>query len=409
MAEELFSEKIRVCKRKYFAVFVLVITALAYFYTMSNVLTDFTTALAVSYSEKSLIMAAYYVGVGISTAVGAFLSNGFVRRRTLLFSWLFFSMVSLLLSLVVEDAPANAVAIISWIWGLSVGLGMPSSMASFADATEIERRGRIGGLLAFAFNIFLFGLTLSLNALAPARRAQAFMIWLGFTLFVMILFRQDSSQSEETKNPSVLSVLHEARFVLYLVPWIMFCLVNSLEAPILKHVFGSDFFNLAMVAELAISSISALIGGLVADRMGRKLVAVVGFALLGLGYAILGLFPEFAISHYLYVVVDGTAWGMFVVIFFMVLWGDLAGSMSKDRYYLLGGLPFLLSSLIQLPVEPIAESISMYAAFSFASFFLFLAVLPLLYAPETLPEKKIRDRELRSYVEKAKKAKEKYV
>jgi hypothetical protein len=38
---------------------------------------------------------------------------------------------------------------------------------------------------------------------------------------------------------------------------------------------------------------------------------------------------------------------------------------------------------------------------------LFLAVLPLLYAPETLPEKKIRDKELKSYIEKAKKAKEK--
>jgi hypothetical protein len=48
------------------------------------------------------------------------------------------------------------------------------------------------------------------------------------------------------------------------------------------------------------------------------------------------------------------------------------------------------------------------AAFSFASFFLFLAVIPLIYAPETLPEKRIKERELREYVEKAKKAKEKH-
>ncbi len=46
-----------------------------------------------------------------------------------------------------------------------------------------------------------------------------------------------------------------------------------------------------------------------------------------------------------------------------------------------------------------------YAAtiFSFASVFLFLAVLPLIYAPETLPEKLMKDRDLKSYVEKAKK------
>jgi len=48
------------------------------------------------------------------------------------------------------------------------------------------------------------------------------------------------------------------------------------------------------------------------------------------------------------------------------------------------------------------------SAFSLASFFLFLAVLPLLYAPETLPEKKIELRRLRKYVETAKKFQRKY-
>ena len=41
--------------------------------------------------------------------------------------------------------------------------------------------------------------------------------------------------------------------------------------------------------------------------------------------------------------------------------------------------------------------------FSFASFFLFAATLPLSYAPETLPEKVLKEMDLMSYVEKAKK------
>ena len=32
-----------------------------------------------------------------------------------------------------------------------------------------------------------------------------------------------------------------------------------------------------------------------------------------------------------------------------------------------------------------------------------MAVLPLIYAPETLPEKNIRDRDLKNYIEKAQK------
>jgi hypothetical protein len=38
-------------------------------------------------------------------------------------------------------------------------------------------------------------------------------------------------------------------------------------------------------------------------------------------------------------------------------------------------------------------------AFSWASFFLFLAVLPSIYALETLPEKTIKERELKECVE----------
>jgi hypothetical protein len=47
------------------------------------------------------------------------------------------------------------------------------------------------------------------------------------------------------------------------------------------------------------------------------------------------------------------------------------------------------------------------AAFSLASFFLFLAILPLIYAPETLPEKRIQERKIKKYAEEAKKVVEK--
>jgi hypothetical protein len=59
-------------------------------------------------------------------------------------------------------------------------------------------------------------------------------------------------------------------------------------------------------------------------------------------------------------------------------------------------------------LAPYTKSIPVSTAFSFASFFLFLAVLPLIYAPETLPEREIRRRELRDYIRKAKKMVEKY-
>ncbi|MDH5460109.1 MAG: hypothetical protein OEW71_03630, partial [Candidatus Bathyarchaeota archaeon] len=70
--------------------------------------------------------------------------------------------------------------------------------------------------------------------------------------------------------------------------------------------------------------------------------------------------------------------------------------------------PYLLAGFLSILVKPYVTVIPLGTAFSLASFFLFLAVIPLMYAPETLPEKKIRERELRQYIEKAKKMKEKH-
>jgi hypothetical protein len=89
----------------------------------------------------------------------------------------------------------------------------------------------------------------------------------------------------------------------------------------------------------------------------------------------------------------------------------LSHNAPSDKYYAVGVLPFFASRFLELTVggyitASIPESAS--ALFSFTAFFLFLAVLPLFYAPETLPEKNIRDRELKTYIEKAQKVKEKY-
>jgi uncharacterized membrane protein YhhN len=97
------------------------------------------------------------------------------------------------------------------------------------------------------------------------------------------------------------------------------------------------------------------------------------------------------------------------VIFVVTIWGDLSHTEPGDKYYAMGVLPFFISKLLELLIgKDIAGMVSENALFSFIAFFLFLAVLPLIYAPETLPEKTIKERELKGYLEKAKKEAEKY-
>jgi len=94
----------------------------------------------------------------------------------------------------------------------------------------------------------------------------------------------------------------------------------------------------------------------------------------------------------------------------LIVWGDLSQHSSREKYYAIGVMPFFLSTIIQeyLISVPDLMNILPISAFSMAAFFLFMAVLPLLYAPETLPQKKMELRRLREFAEDAKKAREKY-
>lgn len=125
--------------------------------------------------------------------------------------------------------------------------------------------------------------------------------------------------------------------------------------------------------------------------------------MLGIGYAVLGLYQTELFGSIIYAILDGVAWGIFYVLFIFTLWGDLAQNRNSDKFYFLGALPFVSSYFIQLVFSPILEGLIPSTIFSFASVFLFLAVLPLIYAPETLPEKLMKDRDLKSYIENAKK------
>jgi MFS family permease len=388
--------------------FALVVTTFTYYFVTRSVLVEITNNPKVDYLEKLETFATFYAGVAISAITGAISSVKFVKRQTLLRLWVFSGILGSLLLILIDKTASISISILSFILGVTVGFGMPLSMAYFSDMTITENRGKLGGIAWFVTGVSLFVLGFLMSLLGFVSVAQVFAAWFGIILVILYLSRHSISL-QDAKIPKLRQILQRRDLFLYLVPWIMFCLINWLEAPIQEDFFGQEFFSIARVTELAISSASALVGGVFADWTGRKRVAISGFVLLGVGYAILGIFPNSMLAWYLYVAFDSVAWGIFSMVFFIVLWGDLAQDMVKEKYYLVGGLPFLLSAFVQVVIEPYIKLISIFAAFSLASFFLFLAVIPLMYAPETLPEKRIRERELKDYIEKAKKIKEKHV
>jgi hypothetical protein len=291
--------------------------------------------------------------------------------------------------------------------GASIGIGLPSCLSYFADSTAVENRGLIGGIIwsIVGFTVLVFAF---LTTIAGQWEIIATLtIWrclgcLGFTVLI-----GEYKTLNTQKALSYLEVIRKREILLYLFPWLMFCIINFAEIPVLTTVFG-DEFALINILEYAIIGVVATIAGFFADRVGRKRIVIAGFIMIGLEYAALSVFYSYSAAMYLYLVLDGVTWGLLFSVFFMAIWGDLGENYEKDKYYALGGLPFLLAGFLPTIISPFASDIHPAAAFSLASFFLFLAVLPLMYAPETLPEKTIKDREIKTYLEKAQKEAEKY-
>jgi MFS family permease len=362
--------------------------------------------LNLSGTEKLGLFAVYYVSVAVSAILGSTL---FPRARTKsLDFWLFMGAIATFLLTTISSNSMLPDALVAFFFGASIGIGLPSCLGYFADSTSVENRGLVGGIIWSTVGLTVLIFAFLTSMLGQWEVIIALTIWRLFGgISFLVLSRQHAKPSVQ-KSPSYLELIRKREILLYLFPWVMFSFINLAEAPILERVFGAEFFAFVQLVESAFVGIVAIVGGVIADFAGRKRVVIAGFVMLGIEYAALSAFSGSPATLYLFLILDGITWGLLVSVFFTVIWGDLGENYEKEKYYTLGGLPYLLANVLYILIKPYASVISTTAAFSFASFFLFLAVLPLMYAPETLPEKSIKERELKSYIEKAKKTKEKY-
>jgi MFS family permease len=356
-------------------------------------------------NEILLISGSYFGGLIGSAAIGATILYRKLRGKGVLLSWVLFGTVTCLLFSLEATTSLPSMAALSLVLGASAGLGIPTCFSFFGDQTKTENRGKIGAIMFFIVQLFSVLIIFLTSDKGVGYQFLILALWRLLGVAGIIFYKPLLKLSEE-RITSIKAVVKERTFILYFLPWFLFTLVNFTEAPITEQFFGAELFNSYFIVSTLISSISAFFGGVLCDIKGRKITGILGFVLLGMGYAFLSFFsagPGKDIAQILYVVCDGIAWGLLYVTFIFIVWGDASEGKVREKYYFLGGLPFLFSGLIQMLVQPFAKSISITASFSLASFFLFLAIIPLLYAPETLSEKSMKDRELKNYLEKAQK------
>jgi MFS family permease len=394
-------------RKDFFIVSILLFNAFTWYYMTPIVLDSLLNDFNVTYEQEFVIWAAYFVALIGSSVVGSILSNK-INRLNFLFSWMILGVVTSSLPALFNNFTMMHVLTISVLLGFSFGLGMPSCLAYFADCTVIENRGKISGVILLITNLSAPLFAISLSMLNLTLISIILVVWRGSGLVIFFLKPEEKVVSEMKRNVSFISILQNRAFILYFIAWLMFCLVDRFEWPILRYFFG-DFYDLMLMIGPIIGSLSALIAGLLCDWVGRKRMVLYGFVALGIAYAVIGIAPAAVFAWYFHLIIDSISTGILMVTFWLILWADLSKPGTREKYYVIGEAPLFLTSLVQLLSASHVMLIPETSAFSVAAFFLFLAVFPLLYAPETLPEKKIKLRQLRTYVEKAKKVREKYV
>jgi MFS family permease len=351
------------------------------------------------------ISAAYFGGLILSSFIGGTILSKILKRKSSLIIWTLTGAISCSLFYFFYSSSDMITSIVlCLVLSCSIGLGIPTSLSLFVKETKAENRGKIGAVIFFTIQILAALIYLNINSENIQLQFLIIAIWRILGIAGIVFYKQEEKETKE-RPTSLVTIIKDRKFILLFLPWFMFTLINYIETPVLEigmNTFGSDLYNNYVVITTIISSIAAIPAGILCDLKGRKITGIAGFIFLGLGYAFLSLFSGAGIFAYiLFMVFDGIAWGILYVNFIFVIWGDLSDGANREKYYILGGLPFLLSGLIQVLVQPFAEFINIGLSFTLASFFLFIAVLPLVFAQESMSEKVIKDQELNTYIQKA--------
>jgi MFS family permease len=385
----------------------LLANAFVWYLTTFKFLQDAISSKGYSYDAAQLIIGLNLLAFVLSAFFAIFLVNRFTNRKKWLQYWILVGLLISALFALTSLLDFTTLLLLGLTVGTYFGFGMPMVAGFFAVCTEPKNRAKFGGAVILLL-VISFPLLTIIGASSTYLAPMVLAIWLAIGL-ILLIYRGTESKIEPKNKISYRSVFGNRSFLLYLIPWLMFSLINDLTSKVIANSFEGFpalFAQNYVIFTNVIAGICAIIFGFLADKKGRKRLALVGFVLLGLGYAVLGLFPESYSSAWFYACADGIAWGAFTMLFITTLWGDIAQGFNAEKYYFIGVLPYLFSNFAGDSMAAyLAQNnfISEQTVFSFAAFFLFSATLPLFFAPETLPEKVLKDMDLISYVDKAKK------
>jgi MFS family permease len=389
---------LRISSRKFLSVILLNSGTLAWFFLFIYFMAEFFSAMTFNdplWSSYQIGECLFFGSAIIWATVGSVIGSR-INRRYLLGSSILLGTFSMMFAAVVQGMVFAAV--ISFLLGMSLGLGLPSSMSLIADYTVVEERARVSGIVILGTFIVAFG-TIGVIGILQLEILTAVLLFavVRSTSLLALIFDKCNVEKLELQEKTRLPIGAYREFFFYLVPWVMFTIAAGLAINLIPANIDTSFGTALRFVFIAVFGFGS---GIVADKFGRRRTIMAGTLVLGTSFALIGLFGMSQTLVTVYLAISGIAWGLFFVVFLAVP-GDLSVLGSREKFYGLGyilpiAILFGLASVPFLYLPPGVEG----SVTQILSLLVYLSIIPVWRAKETLPEGKTRERKLRDYTEK---------
>jgi MFS family permease len=393
----------RISSKRFLSVSLLVASNLSWFLVVNTFFYGILTNYLGAEEFWADVCVVLFYGSGAFFALIGSTISARVDRRNLLASSILLGILASALMVFFQGTFLSM--ILSILFGFSVGFGLPSAFAFLADSTEPEERGRVTGLVMLT--MFILTLVGIATILFSDHALIAIILFFAISRSLgLISLAIDKCERAPKKEITWKKVVGYRDFALYMFPWIFFCLAVGLwdwSASTLSQELTISR-NIGVSISLVCMALSGIVAGTLADRFGRKQPIAIALVLIGISLALVGLvqIPETIIIYYL---VYGIAWG-FLFTLYVTIQGDFAPLNVKEKFYALGtSLPLLifmgssstLSFLVGNSGVPIAFISPILSAI------IFLSIIPIWRANETLAASKIGERNMKEHIKKVEK------
>ena len=385
--------------RKLFFTYVLLVTPnfVAFYLFRGYLLFELLTSSQTSDEWIFLGEITYTLSVILFALLEVFLIK-IINKKKLLTIYVFFSIFVNSLFFMFSKGPI--VLLICALSGGAYGLGFPLIHSLIIDNTPIEERCRLLGFIVF-ISIIVFLTSFIVSTLFSFTLTQFFILILLLQLSSILSLNYVDLLNfyKPKKSHHFFETISSQKFLLYFIPWLMFSFSNSAAILVVSATIHSEMIlALTQIIKFLVSSIFLIISGILADKYGRKLPLLIGFVMLGLTFALYP-FLQNPIIYLFATMISGIAWSSILVSYLFVILGDLSPEGSRDKYYALGVISSLFFEFFALFILGYYEYyIPTGIGSSILSVSLFLSVIPLLYASETLPRENMENRKINDYL-----------